>query len=72
MRPAPASVLPRRTNVAGSGVGAGGASLETTKNCSRAPLSSEKFAVKITEAVPVNEVKSTVFRTKSETRCPSW
>ena len=51
-------------------MGAGGASVETRKNFSRAPLSFEKFAVKMTFAAPAEEVRSTVVSTKSENPFP--
>jgi hypothetical protein len=50
--PRPAIVLPSSSSVAGSGTAAGGSWLETTKNCSRAPLSLKKFTVKITVLGP--------------------
>ena len=63
-------MLPRSSSVAGSGTAAGGSWLETTKNCSRAPLSLEKFTVKITFADPANPPRSTVLSRASEKPLP--
>jgi hypothetical protein len=57
-----ASVLSSSTRVAGSGTVAGGSPLETTNNCSRAPLSLETFAVNTTTALPMNAVRSIVLQ----------